>query len=360
MTQQSANVYFLGKVISEEGNAVQVDRLGSVRSGGPGGLGHQAQYPYGVEYSATANDREKYATYTRDSVTGLDYAMNRYYTSQWGRFTSPDRSWKSANPRNPQSWDRYAYTRGDPANANDPSGLLLTAQDCIANPDACYGEDQGWLGDLYGGDGGACQDTTVSRFDPTPSPPGPNPCPSPDPPPPLECSFRSVVPGPPRTQAMLPGGGAASGYFLPITFNFFATGGWEDYSWYSNQTYNWAGYAAYSSGTVMNLAANNSEGPLPQCPNSVYNLMPGGVCIMDSPGLVSPTTLNGTASPPVSIVSAIVVFNYSLQASVTDTLTGQTAQCPTVWWQGWEIWSPGPNGHAVPSGADYLVQVTQP
>jgi YD repeat-containing protein len=42
LTQQSANVYFLGKLISAEGNAVQVDRLGSVRSGGPGGLGHQA------------------------------------------------------------------------------------------------------------------------------------------------------------------------------------------------------------------------------------------------------------------------------------------------------------------------------
>ena len=60
--------------------------MGSVRSGGPGGLGHQAQYPYGVEYSATANDREKYATYTRDSVTGLDYAMNRYYTSRGAGF----------------------------------------------------------------------------------------------------------------------------------------------------------------------------------------------------------------------------------------------------------------------------------
>jgi RHS repeat-associated protein len=49
-----------------------------------------AYFPYGVEYTATGNNTEKYATYTRDSVTGLDYAMNRYYSSQWGRFTSPD------------------------------------------------------------------------------------------------------------------------------------------------------------------------------------------------------------------------------------------------------------------------------
>lgn len=63
---------------------MQTDRLGSVRYGGPGGLGKQAQYPYGVEYATTANDREKYATYTRDSVTGLAYGINRYYASRLG------------------------------------------------------------------------------------------------------------------------------------------------------------------------------------------------------------------------------------------------------------------------------------
>jgi len=131
-----------------EGNFVQTDRLGSVRSGGPGGLGYQAQYPYGVEYTPqTVNDREKYATYTRDSVTGLDYAMNRYYSSQWGRFLSPDPSGGSVAPGNPQSWNRYGYAANDPANRADPTGLLYTAQDCINNPDACVASDQGW-GDL--------------------------------------------------------------------------------------------------------------------------------------------------------------------------------------------------------------------
>jgi len=74
-----------------EGTFVSTDRLDSVRNGGPGNLGYQAQYPYGAEYTpTTVNDREKYATYTRDSVSGLDYAANRYYSSQWGRFLSPD------------------------------------------------------------------------------------------------------------------------------------------------------------------------------------------------------------------------------------------------------------------------------
>ncbi len=123
LSMQTYNVYFLGKLIYAEGNSVQTDRLGSVRSGGPSGLGYQAQYPYGVEYTLTANDREKYATYTRDSATGLDYAMNRYYASQWGRFLSPDPSVNNAGLGSPQSWNRYAYVNADPINSIDPTGL---------------------------------------------------------------------------------------------------------------------------------------------------------------------------------------------------------------------------------------------
>jgi RHS repeat-associated protein len=146
-TQQSYNVYFLGKLILAEGTSVATDRLGSVRSGGPGGLGYQAQYPYGVEYTLTANDREKYATYTRDSLTGLDYATNRYYSSQWGRFLSPD-------PYPKRVGNRYAYAHNDPVNNNDPTGL----DPC----DAKTSDDQG-DGDCQnggGGGGGACSVST--------------------------------------------------------------------------------------------------------------------------------------------------------------------------------------------------------
>ena len=69
------------------------------------------------------NDQEKFATYTRDSATGLDYANQRYYSSIIGRFTRPDPFGSSANPRNPQSWNRYSYASNDPANSFDPDGL---------------------------------------------------------------------------------------------------------------------------------------------------------------------------------------------------------------------------------------------
>ncbi len=91
-------------------------------------------YPYGVEYTATANDTEKYATYTRDSSTGLDYAANRYYSSIWGRFLSADPygggSGGPGDPADPESWNRYAYAGNDPVNFYDPPGLEDDAVDC--------------------------------------------------------------------------------------------------------------------------------------------------------------------------------------------------------------------------------------
>jgi len=56
-------------------------------------------------------------------VTGLDYADQRYYASTYGRFNTPDPSRRSAKAGNPLSWNRYAYTLGDPVNGNDPKGL---------------------------------------------------------------------------------------------------------------------------------------------------------------------------------------------------------------------------------------------
>jgi RHS repeat-associated protein len=81
-------------------------------------------YPYGIERpSASANDTEKFATYTRDSATGLDYALNRYHQPGYGRFLSPDPYPGSAHPGDPGSWNRYEYVEGDPTNRTDSSGL---------------------------------------------------------------------------------------------------------------------------------------------------------------------------------------------------------------------------------------------
>ena len=81
-------------------------------------------FPWG-EAKGTTNPQDtwSYATYWRDSVSGLDYANNRYYTNAYGRFMTPDPYTKSGRLKDPQSWNRYAYTRGDPINRVDPTGM---------------------------------------------------------------------------------------------------------------------------------------------------------------------------------------------------------------------------------------------
>jgi RHS repeat-associated protein len=116
LTPLSTSIWFAGRLIMESGNTVAQDRLGTNRASGA------RFYPYGDEITSTTNDREKFATYTRDSLTGLDYADQRFYASSYGRFNTADQYMASAGPGDPGSWNRYAYTRGDPVNRTDPRG----------------------------------------------------------------------------------------------------------------------------------------------------------------------------------------------------------------------------------------------
>jgi len=84
-------------------------------------VGQQGHFPYGEPwYSASTTTKFLFTSYEHDSETGLDYALARYYDSRMGRFCSPDPvdGW----PDDPQSWNRYAYSRNDPVNLTDPSG----------------------------------------------------------------------------------------------------------------------------------------------------------------------------------------------------------------------------------------------
>ena len=79
-------------------------------------------YPWGeAKGSTNPQDAWSYATYWRDSVSGLDYANQRYYSNTYGRFMTPDPISRGTaggpgDPNNPQSWNKYAYTLGDPVN----------------------------------------------------------------------------------------------------------------------------------------------------------------------------------------------------------------------------------------------------
>jgi len=53
----------------------------------------------------------------------FQYADQRMYASSYGRFDTPDPTFKSMSTGNPTSWNRYWYAAGDPINVNDPRGL---------------------------------------------------------------------------------------------------------------------------------------------------------------------------------------------------------------------------------------------
>jgi RHS repeat-associated protein len=75
-----------------------------------------------------------FATYTRDSATGLDYANQRYYSSVYGRFNTVDPYIGSVVAGIPGSWNRYSYVINDPSNHTDTSGLYV---DCDGSDDSC-------------------------------------------------------------------------------------------------------------------------------------------------------------------------------------------------------------------------------
>jgi len=125
---------FGGRMLYTRGNQLAVaDRLGSIRPLNGSQTATTSYYPYGEEQPQQASeDTERFATYYRDS-TNLDYAKNRYYTNQFGRFLTPDPS-TGVNLGDPRTWNKYTYVGGDPVNYNDPSGEMMAVvcgfQDC--------------------------------------------------------------------------------------------------------------------------------------------------------------------------------------------------------------------------------------
>lgn len=106
----------------------------------PGAMPQGVTLPYGSSYnpmiaqnsaerspmqSYGVNDgvRQQFTGYPRDAEIGLDYAQNRYYNSQHGRFTSVDPENAGADPEDPQSWNGYAYARNNPLLYTDRDGL---------------------------------------------------------------------------------------------------------------------------------------------------------------------------------------------------------------------------------------------
>jgi RHS repeat-associated protein len=113
------------------GEAVQYhhpDRLGTrlITNAADTDVQEQATLPFGTALDSESNGatNRRFTSYDRSAVTGLDYAVNRSYDSQQGRFNQVDPiRMKSVELHNPQSLNLYAYCTNDPINHADPSGL---------------------------------------------------------------------------------------------------------------------------------------------------------------------------------------------------------------------------------------------
>jgi RHS repeat-associated protein len=128
-------VYFAGGRIGRANSSGKWfyygDHLGSSRSitDSSGNLCYDADfYLFGAEKAVTNTCAQNYkwTGLERDSETGLDHTLNRQYSSNTGRWLSPDSARGSAP--NPQSWDRYSYVLNNSTNLTDRLGLQPQGQ----------------------------------------------------------------------------------------------------------------------------------------------------------------------------------------------------------------------------------------
>jgi RHS repeat-associated protein len=81
--------------------------------------------------------KKRFTSYDRSDVTRLDYAKNRFYSSQQGRFTQVDPiGMNAASLADPQTLNMYSYCGNDPINHCDPDGLF-------------FGKLFGWIGKAF-------------------------------------------------------------------------------------------------------------------------------------------------------------------------------------------------------------------
>jgi RHS repeat-associated protein len=84
----------------------------------------------------TSHERDYFGLSNVENVDYLDYMHARYYNPMMGRFLSVDPG-KDWDPKQPQSWNMYAYVRNNPIGNADPTGKATTCstQTCTTTAD---------------------------------------------------------------------------------------------------------------------------------------------------------------------------------------------------------------------------------
>ncbi|MBO0799547.1 MAG: RHS repeat-associated core domain-containing protein, partial [Blastocatellia bacterium] len=159
---KTSYVYFGGQLLATttgaDGNETRFhhpDRLGTrlVTDAGGEVVSEQLSMPFGTMlpfsqvYGGEGSyqnpgignpSKKRFTSYDRSDATGLDYAVNRHYSSAQGRFTQVDPLEMGAvSLTNPQTLNLYAYCGNDPVNNLDPAGTSF------------FGKLFGWIGKIF-------------------------------------------------------------------------------------------------------------------------------------------------------------------------------------------------------------------
>ncbi len=126
------NIYFAGQRIARRDSSGNIffnfgDHLGTARdivqSGTTWPCYDADFYPFGGErsYTNTCSQHYKFTGQERDVESNLDNYRARLFSSQYGRFMSPDPL--AGDIGDPQSLNRYSYVRNNPLSLTDPTGM---------------------------------------------------------------------------------------------------------------------------------------------------------------------------------------------------------------------------------------------
>ncbi|MBZ5565968.1 MAG: RHS repeat-associated core domain-containing protein [Acidobacteriia bacterium] len=148
-------IYALGMLVGRQdgtpGNSTYTsfitDPLGSIRYALSGNTHAESDYyPFGgervISNTLTTPNNYKFTGLERDSETGLDHTLFRQFSSNYGRWISPDPSPCCTSGQNPQDLNRYTYVVNNPTSEVDPVGLRHcrpSDTDCVSGP-AMFGE----------------------------------------------------------------------------------------------------------------------------------------------------------------------------------------------------------------------------
>ena len=119
----------------------------------------------------TSNNTVKFTGQYRDTDTAanLDYFGARYYSNTIGRFMSPD--WAAAPVSvpyarfgDPQSLNRYSYTRNDPTTRIDPDGHFDDPFGVFSDGDTSFSNMQSRFGPVPWDVQGTKTTTTTTRI----------------------------------------------------------------------------------------------------------------------------------------------------------------------------------------------------